>query len=411
METALPTSGMHARVTRRASIAGAALAAASFARGGTARAAAGAIVKIGFSMPRTGYLGVASPVAEQAYILWREQVNARGGLAVAGVGPRKIEFVSYDDQSEPTKTAEIYDRLITDDQVDLLLAPYGTPFHMAIAPVIERNQFPLVAAATMSTLLRDMHVRHMWFAQSLPDAYAVQLALFLSSIGVKSVSLLTLQLPASLETKRYLLPQLHKQGVAVATDVEYPISTNDMTGMVGAIRQAAPDAVLGLSYPQDSVLYVSTARELGVKAAMQLLLIGPGEPFFIKKFAKPDLEGLVTIGEWSPNQSLWPRAHPFYDAYLARWKEPPDYLDSTVSYASCEILEQAVGRAGLDHDKISQAISTMTFDTLKGPIHFNGVANASTRPGLLQFQDGELQIIWPKEIATAQYRPKKGWSQ
>ncbi len=395
---------------RRAALIGAVATASLLSSGRRAHADAGATVKIGYSMPRTGYLGVASPVAEQAYILWREQVNSKGGLVIAGVAPRKIEFVSYDDQSEPTKTAEIYDKLITDDQVDLLLAPYGTPFHIAIAPVLERNQFPLVAAATMSSLLRDMHVRHMWFTQSLPDAYAVQLAQFLVSVGIKSASLLTLQLPASLESKKYLLPQLHKSGIAVATDVEYPVSTNDMTGMIGTVRQAAPDAVLGLSYPQDSVLYVSTARELGVKAPMQFLLIGPAEPFFSRKFAKADLEGLVTIGEWSPNQARWPRARPFYDAYLSRWKEPPDYLDSTVSYASCEILQQAVAQAGLDHDRIGHAIASTTFDTIKGSIRFDGVVNASTKPGLLQFQDGTLQIIWPREIATAQYRPKQGWS-
>ena len=64
-------------------------------------------VRIGFAMPKTGFLGVASPVALQAYELWRDQVNARGGLDIGGKEKRPIEFVVYDDQSEPTKTAPL----------------------------------------------------------------------------------------------------------------------------------------------------------------------------------------------------------------------------------------------------------------------------------------------------------------
>ena len=86
-------------------------------------------VKIGFSAPKTGFLGVASPVCTQAYELWREKVNERGGLDVGGKERRQIQFISYDDQSIPTKAAEIYEKLITSDKVDLLLAPYATPFH------------------------------------------------------------------------------------------------------------------------------------------------------------------------------------------------------------------------------------------------------------------------------------------
>src|SRR5882672_7231397 len=101
-------------------------------------------VRIGFAMPKTGFLGVASPVALQAYELWRDQVNARGGLDVGGKEKRPVEFIVYDDQSEPTKTAQIYEKLITQDKVDLLLAPYATPFHIAIAPVVEKHKFPII---------------------------------------------------------------------------------------------------------------------------------------------------------------------------------------------------------------------------------------------------------------------------
>src|SRR5580693_5334988 len=80
-------------------------------------------VKIGFSLPLTGIFAPAAPSQKNAYELWREQVNAKGGLDVAGT-KRMVEFVSYDDQSDPGQAAKIYEKLIAQDKVDLLLVDF-----------------------------------------------------------------------------------------------------------------------------------------------------------------------------------------------------------------------------------------------------------------------------------------------
>ena len=115
------------------------------------------------------------------------------------------------------------------------------------------------------------------------------------------------------------------------------------------------------------------------------------------------------MGHWSPDKADWKRAKPFYDAYVKKFNEKPDYLDSVVSYMSLEILEQAVAKAGLDKEKIRQAIQTTTFDTINGPVKFQGVQNTSTPTAFLQVQGDGLQIVWPKSIATSTFKPKTGW--
>ena len=94
-------------------------------------------VKIGFSHSKTGIFAAAATSQLQSYELWREQLNAVGGLDIAGTR-RKIEFIHYDDQSNSGKAVQIYEKLITDDKVDLLLAPWGTSLHFAIVGVISR---------------------------------------------------------------------------------------------------------------------------------------------------------------------------------------------------------------------------------------------------------------------------------
>src|SRR6516164_5550208 len=66
-------------------------------------------VRIGYSMSRTGMLASATPSQSNTYELWKEQVNARGGLDVGGQ-KRKVEFVTYDDQSKPEQAVRIYEK-------------------------------------------------------------------------------------------------------------------------------------------------------------------------------------------------------------------------------------------------------------------------------------------------------------
>src|SRR5271155_3407056 len=112
-------------------------------------------VRIGFSLPLTGIYAPAAPSQKNAYELWRDQVNARDGLDVAGT-KRMVEFVSYDDQSDPGQAAKIYEKLIVQDKVDLLLGPWGTPHHFAVAGVLERYKFPMVGDTAASVQLRDL---------------------------------------------------------------------------------------------------------------------------------------------------------------------------------------------------------------------------------------------------------------
>src|SRR5262245_54196735 len=78
-------------------------------------------VKIGMSMPQTGSLGAGGQAALLALRMWVDDVNAKGGLL-----GRTVEFIVYDDQTNPALTPGIYTKLLDVDKVDLLIAPYGT---------------------------------------------------------------------------------------------------------------------------------------------------------------------------------------------------------------------------------------------------------------------------------------------
>jgi branched-chain amino acid transport system substrate-binding protein len=364
-------------------------------------------VRLGFSISKTGIFAAAAPSQLNAYELWKDTVNARGGLKI-GDATKKIEFVVYDDQSNPAQATKIYEKLITEDKVDLLLAPWGTSIHFAVVPVLERYKFPMVGNSAASVEIRDLKPGNIWFVGGgvMPDAIGKGLAEMLKSKNIKSISLLTAVLPMAKETKQFLVPALEKNGIVIKTDEEYPADIRDMTAIVSKVKQAKPDGVIVLSYPGDSPIYVRQAKELGIDAKFQFELIGPGMDFFSNSLGKA-ANDIVTIGFWTP--SLNNRAKSFNDAYVNRFKQRPDYLDSVLAYMSCEVLEQAVATAGLDKSKLRNAIQTGTFETINGTTRFDGVQESTTVAPFLQIQDGALQRVWPEDKVTAEWKPKTGW--
>ena len=332
----------------------------------------------------------------------------RAGLNVAGTR-RMIEFVSYDDQSNPANTVKDYEKLITDDKVELLLAPWGTPMHFALAPLLERYGFPMVGNTAASVQIRDIKPGNLWFTTSaVPDKMAVEIVKLAKENNVKSAAILANVLPLAKEIKSFLIPELKKAGIKLVVNEDYPPDIKDMTAMLTEVKREKPQAVFVLSYPEDTVLYSKQAKEIGIDAPLQWLVVGPAIPFYRQMFGA-SAEGVVTMGHWSPARKEWPRAKPFYDAWVKKYHEEPDYLDSVLGYMSCEILEQAVAKAGTDHAKLRHVISTETFQTINGPVKFKGVENVITPTSFLQIQHGTLQLIWPKSIATAPFEPKKGW--
>jgi branched-chain amino acid transport system substrate-binding protein len=357
-------------------------------------------VRIGYSIASTGLFSQAAPSQVTAYELWAEQVNAAGGLDVAGT-KRPVELVWYDDESDPAKSAQIYERLINDDEVDLLLAPWGTPHHLNVAGVVEQYGFPMVGNTAASVAIREIAPGNIWFPTSaIPDAIGEQLAAMLSDASVGSVGILANVLPFSQENLQFLVPALEAAGIEIKMNESYPPDIKDMTPLLTQLKAADVDAVLALTYPSDAFLYTGQANELGIDAPYQFLLIGPTIAAYKGAFG-PLANGVITLGHWSPEQEAWPRGRAFFDAYVAKYDSEPDYLDSALAYMSAEILQQAVAVAGLDKDKLREAIATGTFDTINGEVRFDGVQNAVTPTAFLQIQDGKTHLVWPKDIATA----------
>jgi branched-chain amino acid transport system substrate-binding protein len=354
-------------------------------------------IKIGYAASRTGFLSAGSVLQERSYILWQEQVNAKGGLSIAGGAKRQIELVAYDDQSNAGRNPAIYEKLIEGDKVDLILSPYGTAAHLAVVPTVERIKYPLVGNSAISAKIRDMGGRYAFFPAPAPDNFAEQLVGVLKAAGVKTVTMQTLELPMSLEMRGFTLALLEKAGIKVLSDLRYPPSLKDMTSMLMTAKNAKPDAVLAYTYPDDGDLYLRQSRELGLQAPLEFMMLGPAYPFLIGKYGER-LNGVIGVGYWDPNGGNSGSLE-FFNAYQKRWNEVPDIITSAIAWVSVQILEQAVTAVGTDREKIRDHIATATFQTIMGPVSFQKQMG-SISAGIVQSQNNRTHVVYPASIAT-----------
>jgi len=366
------------------------------------------VVRVGYSIGQTGPLASSTPVQSQAYTLWCEQVNARGGLEIAGAGRKKVEFVVYDDQSQGNRAAQAYERLINTDRVDLLLAPYASPMHLGVLPIIERFKRPTIGNTIGTTAARDAHSKYMFFTQALPDTWGAEVANLIKSLGSKRVAVSMAQQPFCIEFRKAAVPALQNAGLEVVFNQEYAADIKDMTPLLSGIKASNPDFLLAITYLNDSVPMVTQARELGLKVDYFFELLGPAQPSFVSRFGD-NANGILSVGFWSRHSKTTGSAE-FFDGYVKRWNMPPDDKDGSIAYISCQILEQAVKRAGIDPEKLRTELSSATFDTMMGKVKYNEQnVNIGAPPGFIQMQNRINEVVWPPEQASAKIIKKAAW--
>ena len=121
-------------------------------------------INIGFTVSKTGALNVDSLEQYRGFELWRDQVNAAGGIKAGGKN-YKVQFVgSYDDESNVKRVQQLYSRMILEDNADFLFSPYSSSLTATAAIVTE--QYGKIMLTSGCCRGQDLHAGQ---SLSVPD--------------------------------------------------------------------------------------------------------------------------------------------------------------------------------------------------------------------------------------------------
>lgn len=352
-------------------------------------------IRVGVTVSLSGQFAVLGKDELQGMQMWADDVNRRGALL-----GRKVEIVYYDDESDPDTSAELYERLITTDKVDLLLGPYGSDITYAASAVAERHQFPMVATGAAASKIWSRGFRNI-FQIDAPAARYMDLPLeFAKAKGLTRVVLVHSDAEFPREVVTGARAQAEELGMEVVLDAEYPLSSEQFGQLAREIGQADPQVLIGGTYLDDSIALVRALEAAGVEPQIVALTVGPAQRAFGQALGE-DANNVIGVLAWMRSGFL-PLAYDFSYRYKAKYGGNAA-VHAAYGYAGGQVLEAGVRLAGsLDKDSIREQLRTMTFRSILGRYRVDDSgAQIAKNTYVMQWQTGFRLLILPEGLRDA----------
>jgi len=369
-------------------------------------------ITIGMTLSQTGALNVDSLAQYRGAEMWRDEVNAAGGIKV-GDKHYKIRFVAYDDQSVGGRVQQLYTRLIVQDKAQYLFGPYSSGLTATAAVISEQYGKIMLITGGAEPKTYALGNKYLFQVISPAGKYLGGAVEALHGVNPQArIAFVYSDDPFSKAVVSAARDQAIEAGMKVALDESYAPSTTDFAPIINKIVASGADALLGGGhYPDGATL----ARQLyDQKANLQWvsLLVAPGD----QKFAElgPAALGVSTGSQWEIQATYKPQFGPsgadFAKTFKEKYNIEADY-HSASGYSGGAILQHAIEQAqSIDPDKVAAALNAMDVTTFFGHVKF------ATDPGhhglqvandmvLAQWQekDGKLggEVVSPNAAATA----------
>ncbi len=359
------------RMNTWAAIGALALAAAAIS-GLSAPAQAQDTLKIGWAISKTGPFAAGAAVTTLPnYQVWVKDVNDAGGIKV-GDKKMKIEVVEYDDRSNSEEMIKAVERLATQDKVDFILPPWSTGMNLAAAPIFNKLGYPQLAVTANTNMAPQLTKRwpNLTFWLGLPSEITDGIVATFSKMQKegkinRKIAMIAVADQFGIELSTATRAGLKKAGFDIVYDKSYPFGTQDMQPVLKDAQAANPDVLLAFSYPPDTFAITDTAKVIAFNPKVLFVGVGTAFPMYKGKFGA-NAEGIMGIG--GSDASL-----PGVKAYIQHHKEiigrEPDRWASPITYASLQVLQQAIERVGkIDRAAVIKEINTGSFETIIGTV-------------------------------------------
>jgi branched-chain amino acid transport system substrate-binding protein len=370
-------------------------------------------IVIGASLPLTGDFSQPGTASQKGYTIWQEMVNGKGGLL-----GRQVQLKIVDDASDQNTVVADYNRLISQDKVNLLLGSFSSLLNIPASAVAEKNRKVYVCPSCGSPKMFDRGFKNIFFAQ--PATAVHQADLF--SEWVTS-------LPADQRPKTAAYPaqddpfaapvidgireKLEAAGIKTVYQKVYPPDTANFDAIASAIKASKADLVAHGAVFEDGVGLVRSFIKNGYNPKQLFQTSAPSNgDQYSKGVGAANTQGILYAVSWSPD-AKYPVNSDFVQAYQKKYGGVPEE-DAADAFAAAQVLQKAVESVGSidDQAKISDWLHNNKVDTILGPLSWDEKGAPEQAFILAQWQGGASKIVLPQDQAQASIvNPKPNWQQ
>ena len=363
-------------------------------------------VRIGVALSQTGNLADSAAPYFKGLDLWREQANARGGLA-----GRPIEFVVYDDRSDPATAARLYEKLITDDKVDLVMSSLGSATAATGSAVAEKHKIIMINGGGAAEAIQQRGFKYVFQTAARISSYADGVVPLIEKYKVKSIALVSRDYAAARDISKAIKGSIKDKDIKVVIDEYFPAGTADFSSQIAKGQQLQPDLWIGLLYPNEAI---ETVRQFHSVNYMPKLFIANGvsQDDFITSAGK-DAEYALGMSLYEPSLPSEGNKE-FVRTYHAKYNADPGYY-AAFGFVAGTVLEAAVKKAGsVDTEKLRDVLTTLKLGTVMGKHEVDPTTymQVGVKGLVVQVQNGKREVVWPEEYKTAEPKlPIPAWDK
>ncbi len=380
-------------------------------------------IKIGTLYASSGRFASISMPVHDGLKLWLEQKNAEGGVFVKAFNKKiPLKLIAYDDQSNTATAATLYNQLITQDKVDILISDSGSVLTSVAVPIARDHKMLLIdQTGTGANFFTPDNPYIALMSDPVSSIWPKPLADFIThdgpKLGIKRVAILysTNDFTGTQANAVRKFIKESNSGVEIVYDEGIPTETSNYTVLLNNIRATNPDAVIELGYAPNDIAFLRNVQDSGIKPKF-LFCIYPGlETELLEKNVGG--AGLNYVFTYVPSSEIAYEASfgmPLKD-YKAAWDKKyagskvEFGFNSVAGYTTGLVIENALAVANsLDQLELRKAIFSLSgkLRTLDGTFELdaNGAQIGEITPlGQLILDEHEhlkFVTVWPHDVAT-----------
>jgi branched-chain amino acid transport system substrate-binding protein len=366
---------------------------------------------IGASLPLSGDFSQPGGEARRGYEIWRDMINAKGGLL-----GRQVQLKIMDDASSQDTVVSDYTKLITQDKVDMVLGTFSSLLNNPASAVAEKNNMLFVEPAGGAPEMFTRGFRKLFFAQQATAPH--QADVFVS--WIKSLAPGQRPATAAYPTQddpftRPVIDSMRKQleaiGVKTVFTSVYPAKTTNFQTVASRIAAKKPDLVAQGAVFEDGVGLVRSFKQLGFSPK---ILFQTSAPSNSKQYSDgigvKNTEGVFYTVSWN-EKAKTPLNTEFLAEYRKRFNADPAE-DAADAFATSQVVQAAIeGVGSLDQDKLAGWLHSHQVQTILGPLRWSATGEPQSSFILAQWQGGSVEIVAPAAAATTTkiVNPKPSW--
>lgn len=352
-------------------------------------------IKVGASLPLTGDFSNPGTAANQGYELWADMVNKSGGLL-----GRQVELVVYDNASNPDTAIADYEKLITQDKVDLLVGPFSSKLVIPTSEVAAKYGYAFPEPAGGAPDVFNRGLTNLFFCQ--PASSDVQGASFVNyvlslpaDVRPTTYAVVSQDDPFTLGVLEAMEPMLNDGGLTEVLKEIYPPDTTDFSSIAAKVADLNPDLIIGGTIFDDAVGQIKAYQLAGYQPSGAFFTTGPSMPTEFSEALGSATDGIFSAISWFESSSTETNPE-MVAAYHEMFGSQPVAEDVANAYTVGQVLQQAVENTqSLDNAKLIENMHSATFTTVVGPLSFNELGQPQGSFMTLQWQGGASYIVAP----------------